>query len=379
MKKKIDTILPLLEAERNLFLEEIEACKKSGLPTWIYGAGEGAENVIKRTESVGIKFAGRLVDRAFFEAGNGYDCLEDVIEKEKINLVVAHRGFDRRKLDGYVEHIGILVDRDCFSGNYGADPEFMTSDFVREHDQELTDVYNTLSDERSRQTLLAYINQRISMDYRFLKPVKAGLQYFDAELIALSDNEALVDAGAYIGDTVENFLRELDRRGIKTYDAVYSFEPDPQNYEKLITKKFENFSAYNTATSDKKEEVFFSSRGKGSSSGISNERSEHVIRTDAIDHILAGQKVTFIKMDVEGYELVSLKGAEQTIRSQKPKLAVCIYHKRRDLFEIQNYISSVLGEGKVKFYMRAYEETATELVLYALPVEGERDKDGTSN
>lgn len=368
----IHTILPLLEAEQNRFLEELRACKASGLPTWIYGAGEGAENVLKRAGSVGIRFAGRLVDRAFCKAGGDYECLEDVIIKEKINLVVAHRGFDRRKLDDYADHIGILVDRDCFSGNYGADPELMTLDFVREHDQELTAVYNILADEKSRQTLLAYINQKISMDYRFLKPVKAELQYFDEELITLSDNEALVDAGAYIGDTVESFLRELDRRGIKTYDAVYSFEPDPLNYEKLISKKFRNFTAYNTATADKKAEAFFSSKGKGSSSGISDEHSEYVIRTDTIDQILVGQKVTFIKMDVEGYELVSLKGAEQTIRSQKPKLAVCIYHKRQDLWEIRNYIASILGEENVTFYMRAYEKTATELVLYALPLESER-------
>lgn len=373
-RKFVYSILTLIEAEYNVFLEELKSCKMSGYPTWIYGAGEGAENVLKRAESVGIKFAGKLVDRELFVPECGYECLEDVIEKGKINLVVAHRGFDRRKLDvAWGGNIGILIDRDCFSGNYEADSEFMTLDFIKEHDKELTNIYNTLADEKSRQTFLAYINQKISMDYRFLKPVKAEVQYFDTELIRLGDNEALVDAGAYIGDTAESFLKELSKRGIKKYDAIYSFEPDSQNYKKLSKCKYKNFYAYCLATSDKKEQVFFHSKGKGSSSGIFEEQSENAICTDTIDHILKGKKVSFIKMDVEGYELSSLKGARQTISSQRPKLAICIYHKRQDLWEIENYIESVVSS--YEFYIRVYDETATELVLYALPMEQEWNKD----
>ena len=73
--------------------------------------------------------------------------------------------------------------------------------------------------------------------------------------------------------------------------------------------------------------------------------------------------VTFIKMDVEGYELASLRGAQKVIQKWKPKLAVCIYHRRQDLWEVQEYIASLVPS--YRFYMRAYEDTTTELVLYA--------------
>ncbi|REK69584.1 hypothetical protein DX130_24085 [Paenibacillus paeoniae] len=43
-------------------------------------------------------------------------------------------------------------------------------------------------------------------------------------------------------------------------------------------------------------------------------------------------------MDVEGSELASLYGAKQIISENTPILAICIYHKPEDLFEIPFYI-----------------------------------------
>ena len=41
--------------------------------------------------------------------------------------------------------------------------------------------------------------------------------------------------------------------------------------------------------------------------------------------------IDFIKLDVEGAELDVLKGAAQSIRKWKPKLAISAYHKHEDL------------------------------------------------
>ena len=46
---------------------------------------------------------------------------------------------------------------------------------------------------------------------------------------------------------------------------------------------------------------------------------------------------TFIKMDIEGAELDALRGAERTIRSNSPKLAICAYHKPSHLWELPNF------------------------------------------
>ena len=70
-------------------------------------------------------------------------------------------------------------------------------------------------------------------------------------------------------------------------------------------------------------------------------------------------------MDIEGAELPSLKGAENTIRHYKPKLAISVYHKYDDLFTIPKYIKSLNNE--YKFYLRAhYKPYFNDLVLYAI-------------
>lgn len=74
--------------------------------------------------------------------------------------------------------------------------------------------------------------------------------------------------------------------------------------------------------------------------------------------------ITFIKMDIEGSELEALKGAKETIKQFKPKLAICVYHKKEDLLEIPQYILS-LNPG-YKLFLRNAASIPTDVVLYAL-------------
>ena len=89
-------------------------------------------------------------------------------------------------------------------------------------------------------------------------------------------------------------------------------------------------------------------------------------RTESIDHLVASgriEKVDFIKMDIEAAELNALKGAEQTIRRFKPKLAITVYHSIKDFWEIPEWLDR-LGLG-YKFYLRHFTIHAEETVLFA--------------
>jgi hypothetical protein len=74
--------------------------------------------------------------------------------------------------------------------------------------------------------------------------------------------------------------------------------------------------------------------------------------------------VDFIKMDIEGSELNALKGAQNTIRKYKPILAICLYHRKKNLLTIPKYIHSLCPE--YKFYLRAHSKFSQEIVLYAM-------------
>ena len=73
---------------------------------------------------------------------------------------------------------------------------------------------------------------------------------------------------------------------------------------------------------------------------------------------------TFVKMDLEGAELDSLKGMERILREQKPKLAICVYHKWLDFYEIPMYLHQIVPE--YRFKLRHHEQdTLYDTVLYA--------------
>ena len=67
-------------------------------------------------------------------------------------------------------------------------------------------------------------------------------------------------------------------------------------------------------------------------------------------------------MDVEGAELKSLMGARNTIIKNHPHLAICVYHKPSDLYEISGYILSLVPE--YKFLLRHYCSREWETILY---------------
>ena len=95
-----------------------------------------------------------------------------------------------------------------------------------------------------------------------------------------------------------------------------------------------------------------------------SETGETEVQARRLDDVLAGRKVTFIKMDIEGSEMAALRGAERIIREQRPRLAISIYHKPEDMWEIPSYILQCHPDYKL--YVRHYSISDTETVLYAI-------------
>lgn len=69
-------------------------------------------------------------------------------------------------------------------------------------------------------------------------------------------------------------------------------------------------------------------------------------------------------MDIEGAELPALIGAEKTILSCKPKLAISIYHNEDDLWNIPYYIYQKYPWYQL--FIRHYTKITTETILYAV-------------
>ena len=193
-----------------------------------------------------------------------------------------------------------------------------------------------------------------------------GKQYFSLPQVKLlrGDNEVFIDCGAYDGGTIKNFVEFSGGK----YNKIYSFEPIPRLYEEAL-RNIKNADIQRVELIQKgvwSHEAVLNFADIGTGSMIC-EGGPIPVNVVAIDEVVPkDEKVTFIKMDVEGAEFEALMGAENTIRRCKPKLAVCLYHKPSDVVEIPALITSFSPE--YKFYIRQHHaRILTETVLYALP------------
>lgn len=187
-----------------------------------------------------------------------------------------------------------------------------------------------------------------------------GNQYLD--VFEPVKDEIIVDAGCCDGMTDLQFLEWGDSR-IK---RIYAFESDKSNIEKC--RKFIKSNCdgriilvpkgcWNGTTE------LYVAGGAGTPGSYLGEEGEEKIEVTTIDSVVEDEIVTFIKMDIEGAELNALKGAQRTIIKNRPRLAICVYHKRDDICDIPEYILSLVPE--YRFYMRHYATDVSETVLYA--------------
>ena len=185
-------------------------------------------------------------------------------------------------------------------------------------------------------------------------------QYFDDEIIKLGEREIFLDCGCYDFETSEIFSQKCPN-----YEKIICFEPNEDN-RRMILQKVKQLSIKNVellpyGVWNERDTLYFG--GNGSSAMVSVEGKEKV-EVVSIDEVIK-DKVTFLKMDIEGSEMNALRGAAQTIIESKPRLAISVYHKPEDIFEIPAYILSLVPEYRL--YLRHYSNYfATETVLYAV-------------
>ncbi|MDT2019453.1 FkbM family methyltransferase [Methylocella sp. CPCC 101449] len=72
------------------------------------------------------------------------------------------------------------------------------------------------------------------------------------------------------------------------------------------------------------------------------------------DDLLSGQRIDFIKLDVEGLEIAALNGLIMTIKRYAPKMFVEVDHRNRDLF--LNFISELDYSVEETFKRYQYNE-----------------------
>ena len=195
-------------------------------------------------------------------------------------------------------------------------------------------------------------------------------QYNLKGLCEVSPGDFVVDGGAFKGETSFWFLS----KGAK---KVYAFEGDIQNFGVLLkniklNKVEDKIIPVNKLLLDKNGISKIKITGSTSSSILSEEGTE--IECITLDSFVTQnniERVDFIKLDVEGAEINVLKGAIETIKKFKPKMAISVYHKPDDIITIPTSIHRLLPEAK--FYLRHFSNGISETILFVNPRNGERN------
>ena len=221
--------------------------------------------------------------------------------------------------------------------------------------------YNYFSDRWSREIIINRIKGYLG--HCLLPSVSYEKQYFDPSVISFTDHEVFYDLGGFNGDTSESFVKYTSGK----YRHIFFFEPDEENLlqAKKRLKFLPNITWINKGIWSYDTELSFVSQSGSSRCTLDGEKRVSVV---SIDSFLLKESSniapSFIKMDIEGAELNALIGARETIGRYTPKLAVCVYHKPQDIYEIPKVI---LECSAYKMSLSHYTPGMNETVLYALP------------
>jgi FkbM family methyltransferase len=138
------------------------------------------------------------------------------------------------------------------------------------------------------------------------------------------------------------------------------------NYEQILINTAsiaEKVSLHKAALFSENRETYFDAAGSGSRASKQGKELVQLVKFDEYLPEEERSQVTYIKLDVEGAEMEALKGMKETIVNYKPRLAICIYHKPADLWELPLYIHSLNPDYKL--YIRQHHPVH-ETVLYAV-------------
>lgn len=185
-------------------------------------------------------------------------------------------------------------------------------------------------------------------------------QYFDF-LNYFDENGLFVDAGCFDCETSILFADYCKRR----YKKIVAFEPDENNYKACLENakkhRLDNIQFYQMGLWNQSEVKKFGALGNSCS--FVTDEGEQTIHLASLDEIVRDEKVSFIKMDIEGSELQALQGAERTIKRDKPLCAISAYHKAGDQIALIHYLKQLVPE--YRFALRHYSCIAVETLLYA--------------
>lgn len=220
-----------------------------------------------------------------------------------------------------------------------------------------------LDDERSREVFDGLMTMRLDLSHADSK-IRSDFmdEYLEPEFISAKDLRHYVDAGAYNGDT----LAKIESRFGPVKSACL-FEPEQLAFLEC-QRRFGGRPEVVALQAAMTEVACLLSAPESNScdvlGALSAEQSLTVpahVPGIPLDQMMS-DRVSLIKLDIEGAEQGALRGAAQVIRRERPKLCVCAYHRSDDLWKLIDTVLSIRDDYKIG--VRHYSDIVDDTTLY---------------
>lgn len=218
--------------------------------------------------------------------------------------------------------------------------------------------YNLLCDNKSKKIFCALLQYRLYGTYCTDGTIyNDDMSYFNNDFVHLGTEECFCDIGALEGDSIIGFIAKCNNQ----YQKIYAIEANQSACKKMEGRIIndqnkDSIEILNFGVGEKRETISYD--------GFTSYQGDENLEIFPLDEILKDRHVTIIKMDIEGMEMDALRGGINIIQTQKPILAICIYHLVTDIWEIIEYLHSILPEYKFCIE-QPFHTHLTETVLYA--------------
>lgn len=321
--------------------------KSSTLPVVLYGTGDGADKILAVMESQAIPLTAIFVSDDFYRGQSfhgipvtTYSALEQLYAD--FIIVVAfgsHLPEILQRVQQMAEfHPLVIPDVPVYGDS------LFDLNFIRSYESEYTMTYNLLADETSRMVFREVIQYKLDGRLPHLLASASPKKEVFEQILRLNDQEDYLDLGAYRGDTIQEFLRYTN--GV--YHSITALEPDPKNYKKLsnFAQPLPNVHLYPCGVSSKKE-IIYMHTGRGRGSAIGGNVPVQMVDVDSLN-----LNISYLKMDVEGWEKAAIQGSAQLLRTHAPKLNIACYHRSEDLFQLPLLIHRI--QPAYRIYLRRH-------------------------
>lgn len=183
--------------------------------------------------------------------------------------------------------------------------------------------------------------------------------YYQKEHTEINPGEIILDIG-----TAEGLL---PISVIDKCEHIYMIEPSKlfcNCLNKTFSEYKEKTTIFNVAVGNSDGTINFDENSLDGMISNVNSATTQEIGIHKIDTLFnKNQPITYLKADIEGFELEMLKGAEKTIKNNKPKIAITTYHTQNNPKEIIELIKSFVPE--YNYYVKGiYEQTPKPVLIH---------------